>query len=477
MLEDCRFLFFLLLLLSGCALGPDYMRPVQELPQGSDNAASLAAPFIAAQWWTVFRDPVLSRIEQEAIAHNRELKHAMARVDEARAVARIAFADRLPAIGMQAGAARSRSADEAARAGESRTGELFDVLGLCSFEIDLWGKYKRLDEAARAELLATEADRDAIQLSLTAQVAAFYFKCRTLQARTRIARRRLDSYAKTCDLYRKRLQHGYVQELDLRRIEADRYSTEALLFQLENRLSRAQTALSVLLGRSPREIAEGFSGKVIALDSTGALPQTPAHIPSDLLARRPDVRRAEEKLIAANARIGAARAAYFPSIALTGRYGFISPDLQDLFTDGANVWSIAGSLAQPVFEGGRLRGREQAAKARREQMLAHYEHTVKNAFREARDALVAGAKTAQALDASRARAEAMRRSFELSRIQHEHGYISVIDVLDIERHTLSAELDFAEARQSRLEAVIALCKALGGGWHEKRGLRAAPALH
>jgi multidrug efflux system outer membrane protein len=390
----------------------------------------------------------------------------MARVDEARALARIAFADRLPAAGFGGDAARGRSTKDGMPQGESRIYESFDAFGLASFELDIWGKYRRLDEAARAELLATAAGRDAVQLSLTADVAALYFYLRTLEAQTRIARDQLATYDKTCEIYRKRYRWGYTQELDLRRIEADRLATEALLYQRENEQSKAETALAMLLGRSPRDIVQGFSEQGKTLEELTVFPRTPENIPSDLLARRPDICRDEHMLIAANARIGAARAAFFPSIMLTGQYGSASSELQDLFTGGATIWHIAAGLTQPIFEGGKLFAREKAARARQEQMLAHYEQTVQNAFRETRDALVAGTKTSQVLAASIERVRAMHRSCELSQKQHARGYISIIDVLDIQRRSLQAEFELSAARQGQLDSIIALCRAMGGGWQE-----------
>ena len=466
-MREYRLLLLLIFLLSaGCAMGPDYMRPQLALPSSSDNATAQVAPFAAADWWKLFDDSTLDRIEDEALVYNRDLKIAMSRVEEARALARIAFADRLPAVGIGAGADRGRVSQETAIPGESRTSDSFDALGLASFELDLWGRYRRLDEAARADLLATESARDVVRLSLTADVAALYFRLRTLQAQTRIARDQLASYDRTCDVYRKRFRAGYTQELDLRRLEADRLATAALLYQRENELSKAETALAALLGRSPRDIVQGFSEPGKTLEELNTFPRIPDNIPSDLLGRRPDIRRDEAMLIAANARIGAARAAFFPSIALTGQYGFASSELQELFTDGANVWNIAGSLTQPIFEGGRLLARAKAARARQEQMLAQYEQTVQNAFRETRDALVAGTKTAQVLEASIDRALAMQRSCELSSRQHARGYISIIDVLDIQRRSLLAELDLSFARQGQLDSIIALCRAMGGGWAE-----------
>ncbi len=467
-----RITYILLLwVLSGCVVGPDYIRPHSMLPAASDNASDCISPFTASDWWKLFDDPTLNRIEIEALAYNRNLQIAMARVDESRALARIAFADRIPALGIGGGAARGRSAARDAEPDKSRTLDLLDAFGLASFELDLWGKYRRLDEAARAELVATQSGRDAVQLSLTADVAALYFHLRTLEAQTRIARNQLVTYDETCDVYRKRYHAGYTQELDLRRIEADRLATAALVHRRENELSAAGTALAMLLGRSPGDIVQGFSEQGKNLEDLTMFPRIPENIPSDLLARRPDIRREEGMLIAANARIGAARAALFPSIHLTGQSGFVSSDLQKLFTGGARFWNMAAALTQPVFDGGRLVAGEKAAKARHAQMLAQYEQTVQNAFREARNALVSCAKSMQALEASLQRALAMRRSFELSQMQHAHGYISIIDVLDIQRQLLQAELDLSAARHSQLDSVIVLCRTLGGGWHEDTGFQ------
>jgi len=455
-------------------MGPDYIRPDLMLPSASDNASADIAPFTAADWWKLFNDPTLDRIENEALAYNQDLKIAMARVEEARALARIAFADRLPSVGIGADAGRGRVSQKAALPNESRTDDRFDGFGFLSFELDFWGKYRRLDEAARAELLATRSARDAVRLILTADVAALYFNLRTLEAQTRIARDQLETYDKSCVIYRKRYLAGYTQELDLRRIEADRLATLALVYRRENALSQAGTALAMLLGRSPADIVAGFSEAGKTLEQLSTFPRIPKNIPSDLLSRRPDIRREEGMLMAANARIGAARAAFFPAINLTGQYGFISSDFQNLFTQDSNVWNIAGSLTQPIFEGGRLFAREKAAKARHEQMLARYEQTIQNAFRETRDALVAGTKMAQALDASLQRAQAMRRSLDLSQKQQASGHISMIDELDIQRRSLLAEFDLSFARQNQLDTVIALCRAMGGGWHEQTGFNQAP---
>jgi len=454
-------------------MGPDYIRPELMLPLDSDNDSATIDLFTATDWWKLFKDPTLDQIEIEALNYNRDLKIAMARVEIARALARIAFADRLPAAGIGADAGRGRSTEADKTPNKSRTQDSFDAFGFVSFELDLWGKYRRLDEAARAELLATQSARDAVRLTLTADVATLYFNLRTLEAQTRIARDQLATYVKSCEIYRKRYHAGYTQELDLRRIEADRLATKALVYRRENALSQAGTALAMLLGRSPRDIVQGFSEKGKTLEQLNIFPRVPKNIPSDLLNRRPDIRQDEGMLMAANARIGAARAAFFPSINLTGQYGFISSDLNDLFTDSANAWNMASGLTQPIFEGGRLFAREKAAKARQKLMLARYEQTVQNAFRETRDALVSGTKTVQAFEASLQRTQAMSRSLELSQKQHSHGHISIIDELDIQRRSLLAKLDLTFARQNQLDSIIALCRAMGGGWHEQAGFNQA----
>jgi len=226
-MRRCAWLCLIFVMLStGCALGPGYIRPRLELPPATDNgSAAKFAPFTAEGWWKLFEDPTLDRIEQEALLHNRDLKLALARVEEARALARIAFADRLPAAGAAGAARRGRLPKDQNIDGGSRIYEAFEAFGFASFELDLWGKYRRLDEAARSELLATESARDAVRLWLTEDVARLYFNLRTLEVQTRIAREQLASYDRTLELYRKRHAAGYTQELDLRRIEADRLAT------------------------------------------------------------------------------------------------------------------------------------------------------------------------------------------------------------------------------------------------------------
>ena len=306
----------------GVHLGPDYKRPDLDLPAASVAADEPGALFTRERWWEVFHDDALNRLEEAALAHNSNLAQAMARVEEARAAAGVAFADRLPAVGLrsQDGKRLMTEGEELAHHYASRTQEAYKAVGFLSFELDLWGKYRRLDEAARAELLSTEAARDTIRLAVASETALAYFQLRTLQEQERIAADMLKSYERTCKVYETRYRLGQSPETTLRRFAAERDKTQAQLYDLEERRIRCEGALAVLAGFSPAGIVDGAGRAFQEGRTLGELappPDVPSGIPSDLLQRRPDVRSAEGRLMAANARIGAARAAFFPSFSLT----------------------------------------------------------------------------------------------------------------------------------------------------------------
>ena len=332
---------------------------------------------------------------------------------------------------------------------------------VASFELDLWGKYRRLSEAARAQLLSTMAAKDTVLLSLTAQVASTYFTLLSLDSQLQTARQTLQTRQESVRIYTSRYNAGYVTEVDLRRIEADMYS--------ELSVSMTETALSVLVGRSPREIVEGLPARESNLLDAVQTPQIPAGLPSSFLAKRPDVRSAEGMLIAANAQIGAARAAYFPDIALTGAAGFASNQLNELFRSPAGLWAFAGQLTQPIFAGGRIVSQNKAAKAQYQEMLAAYEQTVQNAFKETLDALNSYRIYQEMYDIYLGQTQALRRGYELTKKQEDAGLIGTMELLDVERNLLQAEMNLASARQNELNALVGLAKAFGGGWNERCG--------
>lgn len=444
----------------GCMLGPNYTKPESQRPAASQEDFSI---FTSAKWWEVFNDPVLNKMEEEALAYNKDLQVAIARVDEARANVGIATADQLPSLS---------AAGETGRAGNAQgSGQTQSTANaVVSFELDLWGKYRRLSEAARAQLLSSEANRDTVRLALTADVARNYFSLLALDEQFAIASRTLEARKENVRIYESRYKNGYCTEVDLKRVQASMSSVEAQQRELKLKIAQTETALSVLLGRSPRAIAEEGVERGKDLSSITLVPEVPEGLPSDLLTRRPDVRQAEGQLIAANANIGAARAAYFPSIPLTASAGYASSALSDLFAGGSSgVWNLTGQVLAPIFEGGKIRAQNKAAEAQYRQMLATYEKTVQGAFKEALDALSANRINREVFDSYQQQTQAMQRSYDLTKKQEAAGLIGVTDLLDVESNLLSAEMSLSTARLNELNAVVTLCQALGGGWTETEG--------
>lgn len=447
-------------LLAGCLMGPNYKQPELDLPEG--QAADNFSIFTNAKWWEVFQDPVLNQLEADALAYNKDLQAAVARVDQARAAVGIATADQLPSL---SAAAESGRAGNNLGSGETQSTANVSV----SFELDLWGKYRRLSEAARAKLLASEASRDTVRLTLTADVAKNYFALRMLDAQLIIARRTLDARKENVRIYTSRYKNGYSTEVDLKRMEANMASVQAQEQQLRLKITQTETALSVLVGKSPREIIENNTPRGKKLADITLVPDVPEGIPSDLLARRPDVRAAEGNLIAANANIGAARASYFPSIPLTASAGYASGALDNLFRGSSGVWAIGGQILAPIFEGGKIRAQNKQAEAAYREMLATYEKTVQGAFKEALDAIAANRINREIFDSYKQQTAAMQRSYDLTKKQEDAGLIGVTDLLDVEENLLSAEMNLASARNDELAAIVNLSKALGGGWNVKDG--------
>ena len=447
-------------LAAGCALGPNYKRPDLDLP--TQNSEEDFSVFQNYQWWEMFQDEDLNKLETQALQFNQDLRQAIARVDQARAGVVSAIADQLPSIGLQAGSGRAGNYYGSGQTPSTGT-------AVAAFELDLWGKYRRLTEAARAQLLSTSAAKDTVLLSLTAQVATAYFTLRMLDAQLDIANQTLDSRLESVRIYNSRYDAGVIAEVDLRRVEADIYSVAAQAKDLELQVAQAETALAVLVGDSPREMIENKRERQGHLRDVVVVPQVPQGIPAQFLANRPDVRSAEGQLIAANAHIGVARAAYFPDISLTGALGYASNDLSQLFRSQSGIWAMAGSVSQPIFAGGKIVAQNKAAKAQREEMLAAYQKAVQAAFKEALDALKANKINRETFDIRLKQTMALRRSYDLTRKQEDAGLVGTMEVLDVERNLLQAEMSLAQARQTELVGLVNLSKALGGGWNEKCG--------
>jgi outer membrane protein, multidrug efflux system len=447
----------LALAVAGCAVGPDYKRPALELPADSGTAS---APRLD-RWWSVFKDPVLDRLVDEALAANRDLAAAAARIEQARAQAAITGADQLPSAGVEAARSRNRSSELGAfplpaNAIETNTNR---AVLRASWELDFWGKYRRASEAARADLLAAEANRDAVRASLVAEVARTHYALQALDANLAVAVRTLEGRRASLDLFQRRSDAGVVSELELRQVESTVRASEAAIPEIERDRSRQEGALAILLGRSPRAVYEASieRGKAVPLEAV----EIPAGLPSDLLRGRPDLREAEARLMAANARIGVARAAYYPSISLTAFFGGESQALADLFTGPARTWSLAAGLLQPLYGGGQIQGGVDLADARTKEAAARYEAAVAQAFKEVRDALRAQGTARDILAARRAQERALARAKDLATLRYEGGLVNLIDVLDAELQLLNVRIEANNAERDRRGAVVDLFLALG----------------
>jgi outer membrane protein, multidrug efflux system len=408
----------------------------------------------------------LNLMVEEALAHNNDLRVAAARVDEARAGLTIVKSESMPNVTAGGSAARDRISERSGTFFPGIPTEFTDlrVTLNASWEIDFWGRYRRATEAARGDLLASAAARDAVQLSLISDVVRGYFSLRALDSQIAITQRTIETRRESLRLQRIVYAAGESSQYDLRQVEAEAAAAEALLPVLEQQQAQQENALAVLLGRSPRAIMEKTIERGAVLDALALPPAVPAGLPSDLLQRRPDIRQAEQQLIAANARIGVARAAYYPSISLTGFFGFESERLSDLFSAPARIWEFSAGAAQTVFDAGRTSAQVDAAQARREQQLAVYQSTVQNAFREVKDALSASRKSAERFAAESTRVKSLRDAYRLAQLSYRAGESSLLEVLDAERGLLGSELDQVQAQRNQLTATADLFKALGGGW-------------
>ncbi len=413
-------------------------------------------------WWQVFGDDVLQGLIRTAIEENNDVRLAVARVLEARAQAGIARADQFPRLDGNGSYRRQRASTVSTvplpPAVEPEQDVFRTTLDL-SFELDLWGRLRRANEAARADLLAGEENRRAVIVTLVGDVAQGYFDLLELDRELDVARRTLDSRLESLRIVRLRWENGIISELDLWRAEAEVASASAQIPDLERRVAETENRLSVLLGRNPGPIPRGR-----ILTDQAALPEVPAGLPSALLERRPDLRQAEQRLVAANARIGEAKAAYFPQVHLTGAFGVESIALSDLFTGPARVWQFGPRITIPIFNAGKITNQVRAARARTEQALVQYQQAVQQAFREVEDALVGHRKIREIRPQREALVEANRRSLEIADLRYRDGLSTYLDVLDAQRQLFSSEIELARTTRDQLTAVVQLYKALGGGW-------------
>jgi len=446
--------------LAGCALGPDYVRPASTLPEATQDVANAEAP-VNPTWWTLFGDSGLNALVEQTLAANQDLQAAIARLDAAEAAAREAGADFYPALGVTTSSGRSRSSGETfngKKIGGAATYNNQRVAMSLNYELDLWGRIRRSNEAARAEALASRFGRDSLRLTLVGQVANEYLNLRSLDGQIEVTAQTLESRREALKIVNARLKGGTVSELDLAQAESALNGAQAQWSELRRLRALSESQIALLSGQPGQKI--GATG----LDKLPLPPTPPAGLPSALLEARPDIRQAEEKLVAANARIGVAKAAYYPTISLTGLLGSESAALSNLFTGGATIWSAAIGLAMPVFDAGRTGARVEQATAAQKETLANYRKTVQTAFKEVNDAIVGLREYSDEEAAYSAQVGASQRALDLARKRYEAGYSGYFDLLDAQRTLNSAQLQYLASRKSRLGAAVDLFKALGGGW-------------
>ena len=456
-------------LLAGCAnFGPftPFQKPAVETPVAWPGLPANAKAYDNAQWWKVYGDATLNQLVEEALSHNEDIVIASARIDEARAQLTLADAEMDPTLTASFTPSYTRSTQRGTNplppSFKPRSREYNARLN-ASYEIDLWGKLRGATAAARANLLATEEARDTVRNSLTAQVAQGYFALLALDAQIDTTRRTFDTRQAALKLQQLRMQSGVSSEFEVRQVEADLAAVQAQIPTLERNRTQQQNAMAVLLGRSPRELVQGTVAR-----GTPAVPAeavVPAGLPSELLLRRPDLRAAEQRLIAANANIGVARAAYYPSITLTGYLGGASSSLADLFVGPARIFRFAGELLQPLFAGKRIGASVDIAKANEQEALAQYRQAIASAFRDVQDALAAQQSAHEVLVAEQAHVEALQKGLALAKLRYENGISSQLDLLDAERNLLQAQLNLTEAERAQRAAIADLFQAMGGGWN------------
>jgi multidrug efflux system outer membrane protein len=449
------------LTLFGCAVGPNYQRPSVETPPSWRFEEKETREVANTAWWEQFDDPVLNEVIQTALRENKDLKIAAARVEEFVGRYVTARAALFPQVGAGASAGRSRRTEKGPvplSSAVENPADTYQVFLNANWEINLWGKLRRATEAARAYLLSTEEGRRAVILTLVTSVASAYVNLRDLDKQLDIAKRTVKNREESYNLFKLRFEKGVISETELYQAKSEYEQALATIPFFEKTIAHQENVLSVLLGRNPGLIPRGKKVDEFVL------PFVPAGLPSDLLANRPDIRQAEQDLIAANAMIGVAKSLYFPSISLTGLFGYESADLSNLFMGPAKTWSWVAPLTAPTFTGGAIRGQVRSAEAGQQQALLRYQQSIQAGFREVEDALVDQRKSREQLEVQARQVESLGNYARLARLRFDSGYTSYLEVLDAERSLFNAELSLAQTKGVLFQALVNLYKAMGGGW-------------
>jgi multidrug efflux system outer membrane protein len=449
------------LLLAGCAVGPNYHRPTVVVPAAFLYEPAQAAAAANFDWWTQFNDPVLDQLIRDGLANNKSIKIAAANVEQASAIVTSTRAPLFPQVNYQAEAGRykfSQHSTTALPGNISNPTNFYQVLGGASWEIDLWGRVRRLTESAQANLLATEQARRGVILSLVGSVASDYLQLRGLDEQLAIAERTLAAYDESRRSMELKFKYGRVSQMNVAQANSRYETAAAQIPPIKTQIAVLENALSVLLGKNPDKIPRGKA--IFELAS----PAIPAGVPSELLERRPDLLQSEQQLISANALIGAAKAQFFPTIALTGATGYASNDLSNLFKGPARVWSYGGGLTGPLFTGGLVYGQYKQAQAAHNAAVLDYELAIQSAFADVDNALVSQQELTDQVAAQERLVTALRGYAQLSQYLFDGGREPYSTVLQAEEDLFPAELNWAAERAALYIGMVDIYKAMGGGW-------------
>jgi multidrug efflux system outer membrane protein len=456
-------------LMAGCTVGPNYHRPAVPTPPTFRAPAPLPAPEAASladlKWWDVFKDERLQELIRTALVENYDLRDAVTRVEAARANLGITRADQFPNLAASAEVSTIRNS----RNGQSPLPASFApslnrtfggaTLNLLSFELDLWGRLRRATEAARANLLGAEENRKAVVTTLVSDVATSYFSLRELDSELEISRRTLALRQESLNVIKSRQAGGVATLLDLRQAEQLVYTAAETIPNLQQQIEQTENQISLLLGKNPGEVIRGR-----ILTAQELPPQVPTGLPAALLERRPDIRAAEQNLIAANAEIGVAKAAYFPQLSLTGFLGGQSNQLSSLFSGPNGVWTFTPQVTQPIFTAGRIRSNVKLAEALRQSALVQYEKAIQIGFTEVSNALIAHQRVRESREQQELLVAALQDRTRLAYVRYRGGVDTLLNALDADRDQFQAELTLTQIRRNELLSVVQLYKALGGGW-------------
>ena len=460
------------LLVSACMVGQDYQRPKLDMPEQWQNGQTVGESIIRRDWWADYHDPVLNQLMDEGLKQNADLLTAAARVAQSRALLGLNEADLYPTLSMQGEVSRTQNSRESANPFNIKPFNNFGLAAVLDYEVDLWGKLQRATESARAELLASEYNRDAVRLAITSEIATGYFNLRALEAQMAVTQDTIESRKAAYDYQKAQYNHGILNELVYRQAESELATAKADLPSLQQARDEQETALAVLVGRTPKAIVENPIPAGEQIENMPVPAAITAQAPSLLLTRRPDIQAAEQSLTAANANIAVARADYFPTLSLSALLGLNSTEANDLLQASARRWQTGAAIAGPILDFGRTRANVQGAEAQKEQALIAYQQTIRVAFKDVVDAMKRTGTTAERVDALDNAVQAQSSALRVANARYHAGYSNYLEVLDAERSLYQSQLEQISAIRDRLAASVTLYKALGGGWDAETSKKA-----